>query len=71
MQLSERERKIILFINEYIKTFGSSPTEREIGAYIGVSYPLINHHLCDLENEGYIIKRHKNVGEIKILKMPV
>ena len=54
--LSERHRKIMEYLTEFIDEFGYSPSIREIGDAITVkSTSLVDYYLNQLEEREYII----------------
>ena len=54
-RLSKRQRRIIEFLNEYIRENGYPPSIREIGADAGISSTsVVSYNLRRLEEEGYI-----------------
>ena len=55
--LSQRQRLILEFIQERIKTKGYPPSVREIGEAVGLkSSSTVHAHLVQLEEKGYIKK---------------
>lgn len=53
--MSEKQRAIYLFIQEYIQEHGRPPTNREIGKAVGIeSTGHVDYHLGVLEKKGYI-----------------
>lgn len=55
MELQERQRRILQFIEETVRTQGYPPTVREIGAAVGLCSPAsVQGHLTALEGMGYI-----------------
>lgn len=55
MELPERRRRILEFIEEAVRNQGYPPTVREIGAAVGLCSPASVHgHLTALEDMGYI-----------------
>ncbi len=60
--LSERQQKIIEFLDEYIQVNGYPPSIREIGAAAGISSTsVVSYNLRRLEEKGYI-SRDKEVS---------
>jgi repressor LexA len=54
-RLSERQRRILEFANEYIEENGYPPSIREIGAAAGISSTsVVTYNLLRLEEKGYI-----------------
>ena len=53
--LSERQQRILKFVNEYIMENGYPPSIREIGAAVGISSTsVVSYNLGRLEKGGYI-----------------
>jgi repressor LexA len=60
--LSERQQRIIEFLNEYVEENGYPPSIREIGAAAGISSTsVVSYNLKRLEDKGYI-SRDKEVS---------
>jgi repressor LexA len=60
--LSERQKRIIEFLNEYVEENGYPPSIREIGAAAGISSTsVVSYNLKRLEDKGYI-SRDKEVS---------
>lgn len=58
--LTEKQKKILEFINTFIEIRGYPPTLREIGKNFNISSTFgVNRHLKALEKKGYIIKNTK------------
>jgi repressor LexA len=54
-RLSERQQKILEFLNEYVEENGYPPSIREIGAAAGISSTsVVSYNLSRLEEQGYI-----------------
>jgi len=67
--ISDKQKKILDFINNYIKKFGYPPTVREIAPAIGLSSSATVHaHLSKLEKLGYIKRGKGSSRSIEILK---
>lgn len=57
-QLTDRQRKVLEYIREYIIRRGSSPTVREIGQQMGISSTNgVRLHLTALIKKGYLKKQ--------------
>ncbi len=69
MALSERQQRILEFIEQYILENSFPPTIREIGAAVGISSTsVVNYNLKKLEAGGYI-ERNPDVSRgIRLLK---
>lgn len=67
--LSERLRKIMIFLTTFVRNNGYSPNIREIGDSIGVgSTSLIDYYLNQLDEYGYIARDKHIARSIRILK---
>jgi repressor LexA len=67
-ELSERQRKLLLFIEDYIEQHGRPPTNREIGNGMGIpSTGHVDYHLKALEAKGYIKRESRTSRGIKVL----
>jgi repressor LexA len=67
--LSERHRKIMLFLEEFQENNGYSPSIREIGDSIGVkSTSLVDYYLTQLEQRGYISRDDRVSRSIRVVK---
>ncbi|MAG35679.1 MAG: repressor LexA [Dehalococcoidia bacterium] len=62
--LSERQQDMLRFIEQYIEEHGRPPTNREIGAAVGIgSTSHVDYHLTVLAKKGYIVReRHTSRG---------
>jgi len=57
MDLSERQRKILSFLEDFTRENEYPPTIREIGAAVGISSTsVVNYNLNVLEKKGYITR---------------
>jgi repressor LexA len=57
MTLSERQGRILSFLEDFTRENEYPPTIREIGAAVGISSTsVVNYNLNVLENKGYIIR---------------
>lgn len=62
MTLSERQQRILEFLDEFTRKNGYPPTIREIGNNVGISSTsVVNYNLKALQREGYI-SRDKTVS---------
>ncbi|MDD3520005.1 MAG: transcriptional repressor LexA [Actinomycetota bacterium] len=67
--ISEKQKKILDFIADYIKESGYPPTVREIASAIGLSSSATVHaHLSKLEKLGYIKRTKGSSRSIEIIK---
>jgi repressor LexA len=67
--LSDRHKRILVYLDEYQRQFGYPPSIREIGEKTGItSTSVVNYYLSQLESQGYI-EREKNISRgIRLLK---
>jgi len=57
MALSERQKRILDFINQFSAKRGFPPTIREIGTAVGIpSTSVVNYNLNILQREGYLMR---------------
>jgi repressor LexA len=64
-ELSEKQKQILLLIEQAIADSGYAPTVREIATEIGVKSPRsVSHHLDQLEKMGYIRRTREGVRNI-------
>lgn len=67
--LSERQRKIMLFLTNFVRDSGYSPNIREIGDNIDVkSTSLIDYYLNQLEEKGYIARDKHIARSIRVIR---
>lgn len=67
--LSERHRKIMQYLTEFIDDLGYSPSIREIGDAIDVkSTSLVDYYLNQLEEKEYITREGRISRSIRVLK---
>ncbi len=69
MVLSERQQRILEFIEEYITENRFPPTIREIGSAANISYTsVVNYNLKKLESAGYLERNPEVSRGIRLLK---
>src|SRR6476469_319945 len=57
-ELTDRQREVLSFIEDRIKTWGYPPTIREIGEHLGIkSTNGVADHLKALKRKGYLTQR--------------
>ncbi len=67
--LSDRHRRIMEYLTEFIEEFGYSPSIREIGDSIDVkSTSLVDYYLNQLEEKEYISREGRISRSIRVLK---
>jgi repressor LexA len=65
--LSERQRALLLFIEDYVNDYGRPPTNREIGNGLGIpSTGHVDYHLKRLEEKGYITRESRTSRGIRL-----
>lgn len=68
-QLSNRQRTILAFIEEFLEENGYPPTYEEIRASLGFSTKsLVNHHLEVLEATGYLSRVPNTPRSIRLMQ---
>ena len=55
--LTDRQRSILDFINEYVEDNGFPPSVREIGRHFGIYPATVQDHISALERKGYLQKK--------------
>jgi repressor LexA len=66
--LSERQRSLMTFIEDYVEEHGRPPTNREIGNGLGIpSTGHVDYHLKALEKKGYISREQRTSRGIRVL----
>jgi repressor LexA len=66
--LSDRQRNLLLFIEDYSKQHGRPPTNREIGNGLGIpSTGHVDYHLKALETKGYIRREQRTSRGIQVV----
>jgi repressor LexA len=55
--LTDRQRSILDFINEYVEDNGFPPSVREIGRNFGIYPATVQDHISALERKGYLQKK--------------
>jgi repressor LexA len=68
-KLSERQKKILVFIEKFLKRFGYPPTIREIGEAVDIgSTSVVNYNLNKLVNAGYLERSPEVSRGLRLLK---
>ena len=66
--LTERQRKVLGFIKDYLNDYGYPPTQEEIARALGIEWTrAVEKHLQALEKKEYI-ERSKGARTIRILR---
>ncbi|HEX6541371.1 MAG TPA: transcriptional repressor LexA [Ktedonobacterales bacterium] len=66
-EMSDIQTRILAFIEEYTRTHGRPPTNREIGAKVEISSTgHVDYHLTVLEKKGYIERERKKSRGIRL-----
>jgi len=66
--LSERQRKMMLFIEDYFDKYGRPPTNREIGNGMGIpSTGHVDYHLKALAEKGFLIRESRTSRGLRII----
>jgi len=67
-ELSERQRTLMAFIEDYFDVNGRPPTNREIGNGLGIpSTGHVDYHLKALEKKGFISRAQRTSRGIRVL----
>lgn len=70
-QLSEQQRRILTFIEEFVEESGYPPTYEEIRQALGMSTKsLVYHHLDALERAGYLSRMPNTPRGIRLSRAP-
>jgi len=70
-ELTDRQKEVLVFIQESIAARGYPPTLREIGERMGIrSTNGVNDHLKALEKKGYLAREDLKSRALRPLKMP-
>ena len=67
-KLTNRQHQVLLFIKNYRKNNGESPTLREIGEELDKANKTIVQHLDALENKGFIWRKPNESRNIRLIK---
>ena len=69
MTLNNKEKQILLYIQEYIENKNYSPSIREIVKAVGInSTSIISEYLDKLMSKGYLVREINKPRTIKLLK---
>lgn len=69
--LTARQRDLLLYIHDYVKAHGISPSFDEMTEAMGVvSKSNIFHRLNTLEERGFIRRFHRRPRAIEVLRLP-
>ena len=67
-ELSDRQRSLMTFIEEYVEGHGRPPTNREIGNGLGIpSTGHVDYHLKALEKKGFISREQRTSRGIRVI----
>lgn len=70
-ELTDRQLRVLDFIRWHHKSFGVSPSIREIGDILGIkSTNGVNDHLLALEKKGWIVRNARKARSIVIVRDP-
>jgi SOS-response transcriptional repressor LexA len=64
--ITEKQENILLYISDFIKQYGYSPTVREIGKHFNITASAAYDHLIALQKKGYICWE-KRIPRTKII----
>jgi repressor LexA len=65
--LTDRQRSILDFINEYVEDNGFPPSVREIGRHFGIYPATVQDHISALERKGYLQKKKFQSRTLSVL----
>jgi len=67
-KLTERQKKVLKAIQEFILEHGYSPTIRQLGKLLNITYPsAVFKHILSLEKKGYLERKR---GEVRLTGFP-
>jgi repressor LexA len=67
-KLTQRQKKVLEAVGDFIRTHGYSPTVRQLAQILDIASPsAVFKHFSSLEKKGYL---RKEKGEIKLAGMP-
>ena len=69
MKLSERQKEVLLFINNYIIDNGYAPSINDIAKGLYISKPVAKKHIDNLQLKGYIKHTPHIARSIVIIKI--
>lgn len=70
--LTEKQYRVLVFIQNHTAEFGYPPTIREIGAHIGVrSLNGVNDHTKSLEKKGYVVRAEMKSRGLRLTEKAV
>ena len=69
--LTQQQKRVLGFVDEYSTERGFPPTLREIGEAVGIaSVNAVRGHVAALEKKGYIAREHDKARSIRVLHAP-
>jgi len=69
VELTDRQRQILEFVNAHVERHGYPPTVREIGQAVGLTSPSTVHaHLAKLESAGLIRRDHSKSRTVQLVQ---
>ena len=69
--LTERQQKVLEFVDDYVRRNGFPPTFREIGNVLGLAnVNAVRGHVAALEKKGYITKDPDKARSIRVVHSP-
>ena len=71
VELTERQRRVLSFVDQFARRHGFPPTMREIGDGVGLTNQnAVRGHLGALERKGYITRVPDKARSIRLLRAP-
>ena len=71
MELTERQKKVLGYIDSHIKQHGFPPTIREIGLHLGIkSTNGVNDHLNALQKKGFLTREEGKSRTLQLVHSP-
>lgn len=65
--LTERQHKVLRFIERYLEEHGYAPTYEEIGEHIGAGLSTVYEHIGNLVAKGRLAKEHGRQRALRVL----
>lgn len=66
-EITQRQKEVLDYISEFIKSNGFPPTVREIGENFGISLRAVQDHIAALQKKGYLSQSQKRARSISVL----
>ena len=66
-EITQRQKEVLDYISEFIKSNGFPPTVREIGENFGISLRAVQDHIAALQKTAYLSQSHTRARSISVL----